>query len=81
MEAGSEQRRSTGRRRGREGSGPGRSALTGRGRRVIRLGRPLEQLVETLLACLGALLALVALDLLALRFGVSSRDGCKEVWW
>ena len=25
--------------------------------------------------------ALIALDLLALRFGVSSRDGRRETWW
>jgi hypothetical protein len=28
-----------------------------------------------------ALLALLLLDLLALRFGVCSRDGKPEVWW
>jgi hypothetical protein len=27
------------------------------------------------------LAVMVALDLLALRFGVSSRDGRKEAWW
>jgi hypothetical protein len=28
-----------------------------------------------------ALLAIVAFDLLALRFGICSRDGKPELWW
>ena len=33
------------------------------------------------LALVVLVAALIALDVLALRFGVSSRDGRKETWW
>jgi hypothetical protein len=37
--------------------------------------------VDTLLTCIFGVLGLLTLDLLAIRFGVSSRDGRKESWW
>jgi hypothetical protein len=37
--------------------------------------------MDALFLALAVLTALVGLDLLALRYGVSSRDGQREVWW
>lgn len=37
--------------------------------------------MESLVSVIGGLAALLVLDLLALRFGVGSRDGQREVWW
>ncbi len=40
-----------------------------------------ESLMDPMLTGLALLGTAIIFDLLALRFGVSSRDGRKEVWW
>lgn len=37
--------------------------------------------MDTMLTWVGGFLGLIVFDALALRFGVCSRDGRKEVWW
>jgi hypothetical protein len=37
--------------------------------------------MDTLIAPILLVAGLIALDLLALRFGVDSRDGRRETWW
>ena len=37
--------------------------------------------MDTGLIAATVLLALLSLDLLALRFGARSRDGRRETWW
>ncbi len=40
-----------------------------------------DRCVDDLLAAVAVLTIMIALDVLALRFGVSSRDGSRETWW